>query len=159
VTIAACFVGMALFLFDGLRLQGFAGIAIALAGGVAFAGMIVLLRHQRDGSPIESVILGNLLAFLIGMPALCSAPPLPFSGFGALLVLGIVQLGVSYWLYARAIRHVTALEGVLVPVLEPILNPVWVMLVIGERPRALSIAGGIVVLCAVVVRAVLSLRS
>jgi drug/metabolite transporter (DMT)-like permease len=159
MTIAACFVGMALFLFDGLRLSGLDGIVIALAGGVAFAGMIVLLRRQKDGSPIESVILGNLLAFLIGLPAISTASPLATTGACALLVMGVVQLGLPYLIYARAIRHVTALEGVLIPVLEPILNPVWVMLVIGERPSPLALAGGSIVVCAVAGRAALSIRS
>jgi drug/metabolite transporter (DMT)-like permease len=64
-----------------------------------------------------------------------------------------VQLGVSYWLYARAIRHVTALEAVLIPVLEPLLSPVWVLLFIGEKPSALALVGGALVLSAVTLRA------
>jgi len=159
MTIAACLVGMALFLFDGLKFEGFGGIAIALAGGVAFAGMIVLLRYQKDGSPIESIILGNLIAFAVGLPAICKAPPLPLGAAGVLAALGVLQLGLSYLIYARAIRHVTALEGVLIPVLEPILNPVWVMLLIGERPSPLALAGGSIVVGAVVVRGVVSIRS
>jgi drug/metabolite transporter (DMT)-like permease len=157
MTIAASFAGMALFLFDGLRLQGFVGISVALVGGVSFGGMIVLLRRQKEGSPLESVILGNLLAFLVGLPAIWSAPPLPLGGISALAVLGVVQLGLSYLIYTRAIRHVTALEGVMIPIIEPVLNPVWVMLVIGERPSPLSLTGGFIVVCAVIVRAVLSI--
>jgi drug/metabolite transporter (DMT)-like permease len=70
-----------------------------------------------------------------------------------------VQLGVSYLLYARAIRHITALEAVLIPVIEPILNPIWVLLVLGERPGPLSMVGGAIVLSAVTARTVHGLRS
>ena len=76
----------------------------------------------------------------------------------ALVVLGVVQLGIPYLLYTRAIPHVTALEGALIPVIEPILNPVWVMLFIGERPSPLSLLGGAIVVGAVTWRAIDSIR-
>ena len=86
--------------------------------------------------------------------------PLPSpGGLAALGVLGVVQLGVSYWLYARALRHVTALEAVLVPVIEPILNPVWVLLALGEKPSGLALVGGSIVLTAVTLRAIASVRA
>jgi len=159
LTIATTFAGMAIFLYEGLRLGDLAGILIAIASGVAFAAMVVLLRKQKDGSPIESIILGNLIGFLVGLPAILSAPwPPDGRSTVALLLLGVVQLGVAYLLYARAIKHVTALEAVLLPVIEPILNPVWVMLALGEKPSPLSLLGGAIVVGAVTVRAVASIR-
>jgi drug/metabolite transporter (DMT)-like permease len=158
LTIAAVFAGMGIFLYDGLRLHDLAGILVAIASGVCFAAMIVLLRKQKDGSPIESVILGNFLGFLIGLPAIWSAPPLNPTGLLALLLLGVVQLGVAYLLYVRAIRHVTALEAVLLPVIEPILNPVWVLLVHGEKPSPLALLGGAIVVGAVTWRAAAAVR-
>src|SRR5262249_24016158 len=128
LTIAVVFGGMAIFLYDGLRLHDLAGVIVAIASGVAFATMIVLLRLQKDASAIESIILGNLIGALIGLPAMWSSPWPDARSLLALLVLGVVQLGLSYLLYARAIMHVTALEAVLIPVLEPILNPLWVLL-------------------------------
>ena len=159
LTILAAFMGMGVFLYDGLRLHDLAGIIVAIASGVCFGVMILLLRKQKDGSPIESIILGNVLGFLIGLPAMWSAPPLTSSGLGALLLLGVVQLGIAYLLYARALKHVTALEAVLIPVIEPILNPIWVMLVIGEKPSPLALLGGVIVVGAVTWRAVYSLRA
>jgi len=158
LTMIAAFGGMAVFLYDGLRLNDLAGILLAIASGVSFAMMIVLLRKQRAVSTIEPVILGNILGFFIGLPSICAAPwPGPGS-LVALLVLGVFQLAIPYLLYSRAIRHVTALEAVLIPVIEPILNPVWVMLVIGERPSPLALLGGTIVLGAVTWRAVDSIR-
>lgn len=157
-TMAAAFVGMAVFLYDGLRLNDLAGIILAIASGVSFALMIVLLRKQRNVSTIEPVILGNLLGFLIGLPWIWSAPWPDHGSLLALVVLGVFQLAIPYLLYARAIRHVTALEAVLIPVIEPILNPIWVMFFIGEKPSPLALLGGTVVLGAVTWRAVASLR-
>ncbi len=159
LTVAIVLGGMALFLADGLSIGGnLLGDGIALLSGVFFAAMVIALRYQKDSSPLESVILGNALGFIIGLPWMLSAPPPSASGWGALITLGIVQLGISYLLYAYAIRHVTALQAVLIPVIEPLLNPVWVLLALGEKPTPLSLAGGAIVLAAVTLRAVASLR-
>lgn len=158
VVMALVFAGMGIFLYDGLRFSGLAGNLAAIGSGVTFAALVLLLRKQKDGSPIESIILGNGLAFLIGLPWLVRAPALPADGWVALGLLGIVQLGISYLLYTRAIRHVTALEAVLIPVIEPVLNPLWVMLVLGEKPSPPALLGGAIVLGAVTWRALASLR-
>jgi len=158
-TIAAVLGGMALFFADNLALTGMLGNALAVISGICFAGMTIALRRQKDGSPVESIILGNLLAFFIGLPWIVGAPALTATGWGALLLLGAVQLGVSYWLYARAIRHVTALEAVLIPVIEPLLNPLWVLLALGERPSPRALAGGGIVLGAITLRGLAKIRA
>jgi drug/metabolite transporter (DMT)-like permease len=158
-TIVVVFGGMTLFFCDNLQFKGIEGNVVALASGVAFAAMTMLLRKQKDTSAVESIFLGDLLAGVIGLPFMLTGGPLPHAaGWVALALLGTVQLGLSYLLYARAIRHVTALEAVLIPVLEPILNPVWVLLFLGERPGRYALAGGAVVLTAVTLRTLHSLR-
>ena len=159
VTIAVVLGGMTLFFADNLEVAHVLGNALAALSGVCFAGMTIALRKQKDTSASESIILGNVLAFAIGLPWIIGAPALAPSGWLALVVLGVVQLGVSYWLYARAIKHVTALEAVLIPVIEPILNPVWVLLATGERPSRLALIGGAIVLTAVTLRAAASVRA
>jgi len=158
LAIAATFAGMALFFADELRLTSVVGNLVGVLSGVSFAVMAILMRKQKDSSAVESIILGNLLAFLIGLPAIVTAPALPGSGWLMLVVLGVVQLGLSYRFYARAIRHVTALEAVLIPVVEPVFNPLWVLLFVGERPGSLALVGGVIVLGAVTLRAVASIR-
>ncbi len=158
LTIAAVLAGLSLFFYDGLQMRNVLGVTVALASGLAFAVMTVLMRKQKDGSPLESIILGNFLGFLVGLRDLWHAPALALPGWLALATLGVVQLGLAYLLYSRALKHVTALEAVLIPVLEPILNPIWVMLVIGERPSGLALAGGALVIGAVTLRATASIR-
>lgn len=158
LTIAVVLGGLGLFLYDGLQLGQLTGVGLAIASGVGFACMPILLRKQPAGSTIEPIILGNFLGALVGLPALLAAPALPASGWGALALLGIVQLGFAYLLYARAVRHVTALEAVLIPILEPVLNPIWVMLYFSERPSGLALLGGAIVLGTVTIRAIVSIR-
>ncbi len=156
--IAAVFGGMTLFFSEELNFTNVLGNTLAVLSGVGFAAMTMLMRAQKDTSPVESIILGNVLAFLIGLPAMLGAPLPSPGGFGALAVLGIVQLGVSYQLYSHAVKHVTALEAVLLPVIEPILNPVWVLIATGEKPGSRALIGGVIVLTAVTLRALSTLR-
>ncbi len=156
--ILATFAGMALFFADELRLASVLGNLVGAASGVCFAGVAIMMRKQKAGSAVESIILGNLFAFVIGLPFIATAPAMPTRGWILLLLLGVVQLGLSYRLYSQAIRHVSALEAVLIPVVEPIFNPVWVLLFVGERPGWLALAGGVIVLGAVTLRAVASIR-
>jgi drug/metabolite transporter (DMT)-like permease len=158
IIIAVVLGGMTLFFADGLELGGAIGNLMGVLSGVCFAAMTIALRKQKDGSPVESIILGNLIAFAIGLPFMIGVPPPSPTGIAAIIALGIVQLGFSYWLYARAIRQVTALEAVIIPVIEPILNPVWVFLARGEKPGRWALLGGIIVLTAVTARALLALR-
>lgn len=153
IALAITFSGMVLFFADGLELRHTLGNIIAIISGFFFAAMTLLLRKQKDGSPTESIILGNLIAAAVGLPFIIRAPSLPLDGWLALSVLGVVQLGVSYLLYARAVKHVTALELVLIPVLEPILNPIWTWLAYGEKPGRWAFLGGAIVLGAVTWRA------
>ncbi len=159
ITIGVVLSGMTLFFAGGLELANVLGNSLAVMSGIFFAAMTIALRKQKDGSVIESIILGNLIAFFVGLPWILEAPALDASGWTALILLGTVQLGVSYWLYARAIKHVTALEAVLIPVIEPILNPVWVLIAMGEKPTFLALVGGVIVLTAVTARAITSIRA
>ena len=86
-----------------------------------------------------------------------------FSNISAILLLLIVYLGVfqivgAYLLLSAGLRHLTALEGMLLLLLEPVLNPVWAALVQGEVPGALSLAGGAVILGATVWKTVADAR-
>lgn len=158
-TIAAVFGGLALFFYEGLQLNNLPGLLVALASGVGFAVMTIMMRKQKATSALESIILGNFLGFFIGLPVLWTAPTLPASGWIALGLLGTVQLGLAYLFYAKAIKHVTALEAVLIPVMEPLLNPIWVLLAVGEKPSPLALVGGAIVLGAVTLRATLGIRA
>jgi len=155
---AAALGGMTLFFANELQLKSVLGNLMGVLSGACFGVMAILMRRQKDSSAVESIILGNLLAFAIGLPAMITAPPMSATGWLLLLILGTVQLGLSYRFYARAIRHVTALEAVIIPIIEPVFNPVWVMLCFGERPSGYALVGGLIVLAAVTARAIASIR-
>ena len=147
--------GIGLFFVDQLSLHGLWGNVCALGSGLAFATLILLLRRQKDASPVESVLLGNALTALICFPFVLGPMPNAKSWLG-LLWLGVFQLGLAYVLYTKAIKHVRALESTLISTIEPVLNPIWVMLFLGEIPSPWSLAGGALVLFAAATRGILT---
>jgi len=102
--------------------------------------------------------LGNLFSILIGLPALSQETFSPMS-LSVIAFLGIFQIGLSFLLYSIAIKYVTAIESSLIIFLEPILNPLWVFLVIGELPALPATIGGILVIVATPARAIISCRT
>jgi len=144
-------VGMVMFFLDRISLSGMWSNLAGVSAGISFAWLILFLRKQKDGSPIESVILGNALTALIAIPLIIRQMP-SVQDCVWLVLLGSIQTAVPYILYTTVIRHVTALEGALVPVIEPLLNPTWAFLFLGEIPGFWAVIGGLVILAAVTMR-------
>jgi len=157
ITIIVVVGGMALFFFDQLTPGYLWGNVCAILSGVGFAFFVLFMRKQKNESPLETVILGDFFTGLIGLPFMFESMPGSFSWLG-LIFLGVVQLGFSYALYSEAIRHVTALEAILIPSIEPILNPIWVFLILEERPGKWALTGGLIVLISVTLRSLIAIR-
>jgi drug/metabolite transporter (DMT)-like permease len=151
ITMALIAVGMLLFFGDKLTGDDMLGNILAVLSGVTMAWMTLFLRKQKDGSPYETVLLGNILAAAVGLPFLLTATPTA-QDIGILVFLGIFQLGLPFIMYGYAITRLPALEVVLISTLEPILNPIWVFLFNGELPGPLALAGGAIVIFAALLR-------
>lgn len=157
ITIFVVLGGIFLFFIDSISFDGFLGNLLAAISGLTFGSFAVLMRMQKEGSPIESVLLGNIIVAVVGMPFLSLQMP-DTKGWAYLVIMGILQLGLPYILYSKAIKHVTALEATLIPVIEPILNPVWVFLLVGEAPGKWAVIGGIIVIAAVTGRCLITIK-
>ena len=154
-TIVILLIGLGLFFIDDLSLDGFTGNIFAILSGMSFAALTLLLRKQKNDSPSDSVLLGNVLTLVIGLPAIATS----VSFFEAkpiilILILGVFQLGIPYVLYTTAIKHVTALDAIIFPIIEPILNPILVFLILGETLGPWAFIGGALVLGGVIVRGI-----
>ncbi|MDR1609185.1 MAG: DMT family transporter [Deltaproteobacteria bacterium] len=145
IFIALIFGGVVLFFVDGLSSTGFWGNILAVVSGFFFGLQALVLRRSSNYLPAGGLILGNYLTFLLGLWA-WSAPWPGLRDIFLILILGVFQMGLAYYVYALAVPKVTSLELVLVTMVEPILNPVWVYLVFGEEPGRLALVGGLVVI-------------
>ncbi len=155
ITILVVIIGMTLFFMEKLSPDGILGNFIAILAGIAFAWLAMCLRKQKDESPLESLILGNILTGIIGLPFIIDSGIPSQQSMIALFVLGIFQLGIPYILYSKAVKHVSALDAVLIPVLEPILNPLWVFLLLGESIGMWPMIGGAIIIVAITTRSIL----
>lgn len=158
LTMAAIGVGMFLFFQDGFATGSYWGNFNAFLSSISFAAFMLCMRKQKDGSAIESVLLGSILAALVGLPFLLREQPSAVEWSG-LIFMGVVQTGIPFVMLALAIRQITAVESILIQTLEPIFNPVWVFMVVGEIPTPLAVAGGVIVVASVVLRALWATRA
>lgn len=162
ITVIFCVVGMSLFFVGKLRPQDVTGNLLALASGICFAFYFLLLRHSsaRDVNRASSVIYGNLLVVLIAASAgLKALPNINLHDALSVVYLGVVQIGVAYTLFTLGMaRGIRSLDAGIVGYIEPVLNPVWVFLVIGERPSKWALIGGAIIVGAVVVHTTLKAK-
>ncbi len=157
IAMGMIFSGLFLFFGDKLSFDGFAGNMLGILSGVTFAVVMLIMRGEKDNSPANIIFIGNIIGAMVGLPfVLKESITLP--NIGILLYLGIFQIGLSFVLYSSAIKHVHVLEANLILALEPILNPFWVFLVLGEIPGPLALAGCALVILAVTYRAFVSTR-
>lgn len=179
-------VGLGLFFVgqrqpDTLAPDPFTGNLLAMASGVTWALTLIGLRRlgRGSGAPVvvdgreapavpppdwgaAAVLLGNLFAFAVGLPfALADTAGLARAGaadWAVIVYLGALQIGLAYVLLTRAFRRVEALEASLLLLIEPVLNPVWTWLVLGEEPGGWALAGGAVILASTVAKALFDAR-
>lgn len=143
--------GIALFFLDEFTVGGLWGNIMAIISAVTFAFMILFLRLQKSGSTLETIIIGNLITAVVCSYSIVQDPPTAIDWL-PLLYMGTIQIGLSFIMYCSAIKYLAALDAVLIQTIEPLLNPIWVFLVIGETPGMWALIGGGVVLCAVTAR-------
>jgi DME family drug/metabolite transporter len=151
--VAACIAGMSLFFVGKLRPQDVSGNLAALASGLCFAFYILLLRHPRSQqvNRASSVIYGNLLLVIFtAQVGLAALPHMSLRDAGSVLYLGIFQIGVAYTFFTLGMaRGVRSLDAAIVGYIEPVLNPIWVFLFLGERPSSWALVGGAIIIAAV----------
>lgn len=108
-------------------------------------------------------MLGNILLvvglLVVNLARGSSAPFTPdLSDLFGLAFLGVVQIGFAYLLFGFGVAHVQALEASLIGMLEPVLNPVWVFIFLGETPGWWAVLGGAIIVAAVSARTAVSER-
>ncbi|HUU55399.1 MAG TPA: DMT family transporter [Armatimonadota bacterium] len=136
-------------------------VLLGLASGVAFGLFIIVLKTLGDTPPAGLFFWTNLSAAAIIIPAgLASGIAFPTASRELILLaaMGIFQLGLAYYFFQWGLAHARAVEASLIVLLEPILNPIWVYLVLGEMPGLRVALGCALIALALVAMAVLPNR-
>jgi drug/metabolite transporter (DMT)-like permease len=152
VGIALAMVGIAVIVawgYDG-RPEEWKGIALGLASGLGFAAVATGMRGLRDLDPIWLSAVYNLFgAIALGLWLLSTGRAVEWISATqgvALLAFGVIQMALPYVLFARGLREIGTAEAGLIALVEPILNPIWVVLCVGERPAFPTLVGGVFLL-------------
>jgi drug/metabolite transporter (DMT)-like permease len=153
------FFGMLLFFKDDLGGGNFFGDVLAIISGICFGVHSVLLRMIKRGETADAMLLSHILCALFSVPFLFLYPPgLSPGTISAILFMGIIQIGAASALFAYGIKRVTAIQAMLTAMIEPVLNPVWVFAVTGEKPALSALIGGGIIITALTLSAVVSAR-
>jgi drug/metabolite transporter (DMT)-like permease len=123
------------------------GVLCSLSWALTLLGLRWVELNQR-GSGISSVVAGNVIAFLVGVPLLMPLPSVSPLDAAGLLYLGIVQIALAYVLLTGAVGHLPTLHVSLLLLIEPVLNPLWTWIVRGENPGVATLAGGAIIVTA-----------
>lgn len=152
--------GMIIMFLEKLEGGALLGNIFAITSAVTFSLFFVFMRMQKEGSPFESILLshwitaGVCLVISIFLPL----PDFSLKSVGAIMTLGIIQIGIPSILFVVAIKRITAVSANLIAVIEPVFNPVWVFIVLKEYPGINTIIGGIMIICAVTGVSIISSR-
>jgi drug/metabolite transporter (DMT)-like permease len=150
--------GLAVILGGSIGQGDLDGDLLALAGATCFAGYLTVSRAARPADMTPAIAIGGVGAAIAGVIAGADVS-IGASDLLLLALLGMVILPISLTLITGATRYVPAPEVNLVALLETLLGPLWVWLVIGERPSAEVLVGGILVVGAVTIHSALALRA
>jgi drug/metabolite transporter (DMT)-like permease len=150
--------GMIVMFFDELCGGRLFGNILAVMSAITFGFYFVFMRMQKDGSPLESILLSHWLTagVCVIISLFLPVPHVTAKSLAAIAVLGIVQVGISSILFSFAIKRISAVSAILIAVIEPIFNPIWVFFAIGEAPGANALAGGGIIVLAVTMASIIN---
>jgi drug/metabolite transporter, DME family len=152
ITMFVCFAGMVLFFVGELSFTHIEGNIVALLSGVAFAAFLIGMRNNKHEYQFSTIFYGNVIIALLCIPFAGSFQALTISDFLMVSFLGIVQIGIAYAIFTYGLKRVYAIEASLIGMIEPVLNPVWVLIWYGEIPSFFAIIGGIIIISAIAIR-------
>ncbi|WMJ23921.1 EamA family transporter [Paludicola sp. MB14-C6] len=151
IALFGALVGIILFFFGKFSGSSLLGNVIALSAGFSFGGLF-LINSRSDCDSYSSLVFGQLLTFVIGIPFLFQEDysVVTVGSIFAILALGIFQVGIAYICFSIGIKHISPLEGNIICMIEPVLNPIWVFLFIGETLSIYALFGTVIVISSII---------
>lgn len=147
LTLIAGTAGVAVIFAGSAGLPDIDGVGVALSSGLFFSIYMTNLRFLKETDPAYLTLANNLACCIALLPWIHSRLALTAAEAVTLIVMGVIQLGIPYFLFSKGLEKISLQEASLIVLVEPVLNPIWVALAFGEIPsRATLIGGGIILL-------------
>jgi drug/metabolite transporter (DMT)-like permease len=128
---------------------GWLAAAISLGYAFCFAGQTVTLRQYRELEMIPGILYGGLMVFAF-IAVFIGLPVLPGEQIGYLSLMALVQLALPLVLFAAGAKHIPVVPAMLIALADVVLNPFWVWLAYGEEAPQGTLAGGALILTAII---------
>ena len=144
--------GVAVISLDSAGEPEMAGVVLALVSGVLFAAYMINLQHTQQVNPTYLTWINNAFCALSLLFVVSSQLTVTVNQLVILVVMGAVQLGLPYFLFSKGLQSVSLQEASLIALIEPVLNPIWVALTVGEIPSTATLSGGAMILIGLGVR-------
>jgi drug/metabolite transporter (DMT)-like permease len=128
-----------------------AGDGLSFLAALAFAMTIVITRWRHEVSMAPATCLAQAILVVTFLP-FASLGEIGGDDVPWLATLGIGQIGLGLALFTVGARLIPAAQVGLITLLEVVLAPVWVWVALDERPSALTLAGGAIVIVAIVIQ-------
>ena len=148
--------GIAIIVGGGVTRGGLYGDIVALTTVMFLGFYAVTLRRKPGVDMVPAVLYSGIFAAVVGgVAALATGTGLAASArdIGFCVFLGVAQIGIGGILFAMAARTVPAAQLTLYALLEPVLQPLWTWLGVGEVPAGATFLGGAIILVAVLLQA------
>jgi drug/metabolite transporter (DMT)-like permease len=150
--LAVSMAGVGFISFDSAGKPEMSGVLLALLSGVLFAIYMVNLQRMKEFSATYVTWMNNLFCAVLLLPFVETPLSLSIDQLCIVAVMGAVQLGLPYFLFSKALQAISLQEAALIALIEPVLNPLWVAVTVGEIPSFATLVGGAMILMALAVR-------
>jgi drug/metabolite transporter, DME family len=153
ITVILSLLGVSLFFIDQFASpDNFLGVGLALISGFFLAGLLIVQKLNDPKCHAAALFWGNVLVCAVTSPWFISNPLPDLSSNLYLMILGFGQIGFGYLLFMKGQKYLPAIESALIAMLEPILNPIWVMIGYGEIPSLWAVIGALIMIGAIAFR-------
>ncbi len=152
VTLLLGMLGIAIIFSGSTAGQDLQGVTAAIFSGFLFSIYMVNLRYLKEFNPLILTFINNMVCALTLFPLVGFHLALSSGQFLALGIMGVIQLGIPYFLFSKGLESISLQEASLIVLIEPVLNPIWVVWGVGEVPSTATLIGAGVILFSLAVR-------
>lgn len=152
VVVGITMCGIVLFFLDQLSPGNILGNIFGICAGVFLALMFVMVGQggKDDSIRMSGILFAHCMASIVGVPiGLMTTTSTTGMEILYVVILGVFQLGIPYVLYTVASRNCPPLACSLIGMLEPLFNPVWVAIFVGEMPGTFALIGAAIIIAVV----------
>ncbi len=147
--IAVTLLGMVLFFLEDMSPGNLLGNLVAILSGMAMAAMNIYSSTTKEET-LHAIMAAQMISIAVGLLLLPVYPPhLVQSAIISVVYMSLFTTAVPYLFYAKGMKYSSPIDGSLILMVDPILNPVWVFAFTGEMPGPLAMVGAVLVIIGV----------